>query len=182
MTWPNQGNPDPYQQQQQPYQQPSYGQPQLPTGQPYDQPYGAQPTSAQPASGTPYSPGPAYPVTPAPDYGYQAGYQQPYQQQPYQQQPYQQQAYLPPAAYPQNSGTNTMAILALVFAFVFSPLGIVFGHIARKQIKQTGEQGDGLALAGMIIGYISLGIGLVVCCIYGIAVAGLFGSAATSGS
>ncbi len=52
--------------------------------------------------------------------------------------------------------TNTMAILAIVFAFVFSPLGIVFGFIARSQIRQTGEQGDGLALAGIIVGFISI--------------------------
>lgn len=58
--------------------------------------------------------------------------------------------------------TNTMAILSLVFAFVFSPLAIVFGHMARKQIRMTGEDGDGLALAGMIIGYVSVGIALLV--------------------
>lgn len=51
-------------------------------------------------------------------------------------------------------GTNTMAILALVFAFLFAPLGIVFGVIARKQIRQTGEGGAGLAKAGLILGII----------------------------
>jgi hypothetical protein len=45
-----------------------------------------------------------------------------------------------------------MAILALVLAFVFAPAGLVLGIIARRQIRQTGEQGDGLALAGIIIG------------------------------
>jgi hypothetical protein len=48
--------------------------------------------------------------------------------------------------------TNVMAILALVFAFVFSPLGIVFGAIAKKQIAQTGEQGMGPAKAGFWLG------------------------------
>jgi hypothetical protein len=51
-------------------------------------------------------------------------------------------------------GTNVMAILALVFAFVFAPLGIVFGHLAKKQISRTGEQGSGLATAGLVLGYI----------------------------
>lgn len=51
-------------------------------------------------------------------------------------------------------GTNTMAILALVFAFLVAPLGIVFGVIARKQIRQTGEGGAGLAKAGLILGII----------------------------
>lgn len=52
------------------------------------------------------------------------------------------------------AGTNTMAVLALVFAFVFSPLGIVFGVIARKQIAGTGEGGAGLAKAGLILSVI----------------------------
>jgi hypothetical protein len=51
-------------------------------------------------------------------------------------------------------GTNVMAILSLVFAFVFSPLGIVFGHISKRQIRRTGEGGGGLATAGLILGYI----------------------------
>ena len=51
-------------------------------------------------------------------------------------------------------GTNTMAILALVFAFVFAPLGIVFGFIAKKQIRQSGDGGSGLATAGIVLGII----------------------------
>ena len=45
-----------------------------------------------------------------------------------------------------------MAILALVMAFVFAPAGFILGIVARKQIRQTGEEGDGLALAGIIVG------------------------------
>jgi hypothetical protein len=55
-----------------------------------------------------------------------------------------------------------MAILALVFAFVFAPLGLVFGIIARRQIRESGEEGDGLALAGAIIGGIFTALTLVV--------------------
>ena len=51
-------------------------------------------------------------------------------------------------------GTNVMSILSLVFAFVFPLLGIVFGHIAKKQIRRTGEGGSGLAIAGLVLGYI----------------------------
>jgi Domain of unknown function (DUF4190) len=58
------------------------------------------------------------------------------------------------ATAPQARGTNVMAILALVFAFVFAPLGIVFGHIAKGQIRRTGEGGSGLATAGLVLGYI----------------------------
>jgi hypothetical protein len=80
----------------------------------------------------------------------------------------------PPAAYPteqqpvygqpgfQPPRTNTMAILGLVFAFVFSPLGIVFSAIALKQVKQRREAGRGLALAGLIISIVSLILSIVV--------------------
>ncbi len=101
---------------------------------------------------------PQQPGSPPPDH----------QQQGYQQQGYQQQGYppagggYPPQPYgyqpgygpPPSRGTNTMAILALVFGFVFAPLGIIFGIIARGQIKRTGEDGDSLALAGLIIGIV----------------------------
>jgi hypothetical protein len=48
-----------------------------------------------------------------------------------------------------------MAILSLVMAFVFAPAGLVLGIVARRQIRQTGEEGDGLALAGIIVGGIA---------------------------
>jgi hypothetical protein len=57
-----------------------------------------------------------------------------------------------------------MAIMALVFAFVFAPVGIVLGHMARRQIAQTGEEGQGLATAGLIIGYILTGLTVLGCC------------------
>ncbi|MFI5507304.1 DUF4190 domain-containing protein [Mycobacterium sp. NPDC051804] len=50
--------------------------------------------------------------------------------------------------------TNTTAIAALVSALVFPPLGIIFGHVALKQIKRTGDEGRGLAVAGLVIGYV----------------------------
>lgn len=54
--------------------------------------------------------------------------------------------------------TNTLAILALIFGFMFPIAGIICGHIARGQIKRTGESGDGLALAGLILGYVLTGL------------------------
>ena len=57
--------------------------------------------------------------------------------------------------------TNVMAILALVFAFVFSPLGIVFGAVAKKQIARTGEEGMGLAKAGFWLGIVFTVLGVL---------------------
>lgn len=51
--------------------------------------------------------------------------------------------------------TNTMAIAALVSSLVFAPLGIVFGHVALRQITKSGnDEGRGLAVAGLVIGYV----------------------------
>jgi peptidyl-prolyl cis-trans isomerase B (cyclophilin B) len=51
-----------------------------------------------------------------------------------------------------------MAIAALVLAFVFFPLGIVLGHVARGQIKRSGEGGRGLATAALILGYLQVAV------------------------
>ena len=65
--------------------------------------------------------------------------------------------------------TNGFAIASLACGlaqFMFGPLAtipaIVFGHIARSQIKRTGEQGAGLALAGLILGWATVILAIVV--------------------
>lgn len=60
----------------------------------------------------------------------------------------------PPAAAPVGPRTNTLAIIALIAAFVIAPAGIIIGFIAKGQIKQSGEAGSGLATAGIVIGFI----------------------------
>jgi hypothetical protein len=91
----------------------------------------------------------------APDYG-QPQFGQPQFGQP--------QVGQPPYGYPpsRQAGTNGFAIAALVCAFVCSPLGIVFGFVARGQIRRTGQGGDGLALAGIILSVVFLVLGIVV--------------------
>jgi hypothetical protein len=69
--------------------------------------------------------------------------------------------------------TNVMAILAIVFAFVFSPLGIVFGIIGRNQTKRTGEGGRGLATVGLVLSIIFIVIGIVTAVAIGIFAASL---------
>ena len=51
--------------------------------------------------------------------------------------------------------TNVLAIVSLVTSLIgIGIVGIITGHIARRQIRRTGESGDGIALAGLIIGYV----------------------------
>ena len=60
----------------------------------------------------------------------------------------------PPGYPPQPPGTNGMAIASLICAFLFFPLGIVFGHMSVSQIRRTNEGGHGLAITGLVISYV----------------------------
>ena len=86
--------------------------------------------------------------------------QNPYGQQPYGQQPYGQygyQNYPPPAP-----GWNGFAIAGFICAFLCSILGIIFSAIALSQIKDRGQRGQGLAIAGLVISIASIVIGIAV--------------------
>ncbi|HEY8452671.1 MAG: DUF4190 domain-containing protein [Micromonosporaceae bacterium] len=72
---------------------------------------------------------------------------------------------------PPQTGYNALAILSVIFAFLFPPLGIVFGHLAKRQIRRTGEQGDSLATAGLVIGYLVTALVLLACCGAGVVIA-----------
>jgi Domain of unknown function (DUF4190)/Domain of unknown function (DUF1707) len=63
------------------------------------------------------------------------------------------------------TGTNSMAIAALVCGLAeFFTLGltavpaVVLGHAARRQLHRTGQQGDGLAQAGLILGWTGIAL------------------------
>ncbi|MEY3029021.1 MAG: hypothetical protein RL198_418 [Actinomycetota bacterium] len=58
---------------------------------------------------------------------------------------------------PTSAKTNAMAIVSLVTSILgLSLIGVITGHIGMSQIKKTGEQGNGLAVAGLVIGYIGV--------------------------
>lgn len=68
--------------------------------------------------------------------------------------------------------TSTLAVVSLVFgllAWTFVPIlgaivAIITGHLARGEIRRDPErmEGDGLALAGLILGYLSLLMAVIV--------------------
>ncbi len=104
-----------------------------------------------PPSPSPYAPGP-HPGSPAPPpYGY-GGF-----------------------GFNTGPGTNGMAIGSLItsigivvltlvtcgFGAVFAPVGAVLGHVALSQIKRTGQEGRGMAVAGVIIGWVLTGLAVL---------------------
>lgn len=70
--------------------------------------------------------------------------------------------------------TNTLSIIALVASifgvvsgiFLAGIAGIVMGHIARKQIRERGERGDGMAIAALWVGYIGTALWILFWIVY----------------
>jgi hypothetical protein len=63
----------------------------------------------------------------------------------------------PPVAPPQNVlawVSFGLGLGAIMMGLVTSIPAIILGHIARRQIRERGEQGDGAALTGLIAGYV----------------------------
>ncbi|MEV7769921.1 DUF4190 domain-containing protein [Microbacterium sp. NPDC086615] len=115
--------------------------------------YGAPATDAAPAYGaTPYGtrgyPAPAYGTAAYGAQGY-AGYGT--------------QGY---GSYAATARTNVLAIISLVASiagFVMLPfvgplVGVITGHIGLAQIKRSGEKGRGLALTGVILGWVNIAL------------------------
>jgi hypothetical protein len=111
--------------------------------------------AAQSSSSYPAQPQPGYPGGPAPSY--QTGYPQPY-------------GYPGQPAAP----TSGVAIASLVVSCAgvlglcayglggyLGVVGAILGHVARRQIRERGEGGDGLALAGVIIGWLTTAIAVI---------------------
>lgn len=152
MTYPPQqpGNwSDPSWPNQQPYADPA-------SGTPYGATPGYPPSSpaGYPTSPVAYPGGPeAYPSSGAPGYGY---------------------GYGPPvvaAAQPTNGMAIASMVVSLVglvslFCYGFGGLvgivGAILGHVARRQIRERGDAGGGMALAGVIIGWITVVLGVVI--------------------
>ncbi|TNM55378.1 DUF4190 domain-containing protein [Brevibacterium sediminis] len=53
------------------------------------------------------------------------------------------------------------SIIAM-FLWIAPVLAVIFGHIGLGQIKRTGEEGRGQAIAGLIIGYVTIALGLIM--------------------
>ena len=83
--------------------------------------------------------------------------------------------YGPPGGYPPPPGfygprTNPLAVISFIASLVgvvglipiAAPIaGVILGHLSLSQIQRTGEGGRGLALAGVIIGYAAIALGII---------------------
>lgn len=96
----------------------------------------------------------------------------------------------PYPAVPVARPTNALAIASVICSaasWVVAPLfaaiiGVVLGHMARKQLREGGgaESGDELAVAGLVIGYVHLAFTLLLLLAIGIFFAVTLGVLAVS--
>jgi hypothetical protein len=89
----------------------------------------------------------------------------------------------PASVLPAQPRTNVLGIITLVLGVLgFGLVPVITGHIALNQITRTGEDGRGLTLAGLILGYVTLA-GWLIVAFFWVAVAGLavIGAAAGAG-
>jgi hypothetical protein len=87
--------------------------------------------------------------------------------------------YTAPAAGPARP-TNVLSIVALIAAFVIPLAGIIVGFISLGQIKKTGESGHGLALAGVVLGFVFTAFYLIFFIVYFVIIAATLGVAGTT--
>jgi hypothetical protein len=79
--------------------------------------------------------------------------------------------------------TSVPAIISLIagiagwsfLPFLGAIVAVITGHIAKSEIKKSNGYvtGGGMATAGLIMGYISVALGLCAICIFGLTFAGL---------
>lgn len=94
-----------------------------------------------------------------------------------------------PPSHPAVSTTSSLAIVSLVFGilcwvllpFLGAIVAIICGHLARGEIRRSPVdhrlEGDGMAVAGLVLGYVQLALGVllmmfVILVIFGFAFAG----------
>jgi hypothetical protein len=132
-----------------------YPQYQPPTGPTTQQEYPSSPYQPYPPQEQPPYQG-SYPPPPPPQQP--SGYAQPYSPQ------YAQQ-YAPSPGYAPVGPTSGMAIASLVCSLLgIGLVGVILGHLALNEINKSNgyTQGRGLAIAGLIIGYLQIAAGVIV--------------------
>lgn len=85
---------------------------------------------------------------------------------------------IPPLYYKRDSTLAIVSLVSGLLGWTFVPIlgaiaAVVCGHLAKKEIRESNGMlsGDGMALAGLILGYVQIGILVlaVVCVITAIA-------------
>lgn len=145
----------------------------------------SEPPPGQQPEGQPYYAEPPFAGAPAPYTGEPAPYTgeppaYPAAPQAYPSAPPAPQGYPPPYPYgypyPPPQQTNGMAIASMVLGILWiywigSILALIFGYLARKDIREKGQSGDGMAIAGIVLGWVGIGVLSIVLIAVGVNIA-----------
>jgi hypothetical protein len=78
--------------------------------------------------------------------------------------------YAPPTPAPANNGLAIASLVASILGVTIVPtvgsiIGVILGYVARNQIRESGGAvgGEGLAKAGIIIGWVGIGLTVIGC-------------------
>ena len=140
------------------------------------------PTSGSPDPTSGYGATPGYGPTPGPDPNAYPGAPQPGGYPPA-------GAWGAPApgypGYPQPRKQNSMALASMIVSICSLVMcgglpgivGALLGRAAKKQIRETGEDGESLATVGIIVGWVGFGLAMAVILLYAVLIIGglLFG-------
>lgn len=76
---------------------------------------------------------------------------------------------LPPPFPPPPRRTNAVAVTSLVLGLLCVPTGgilglpaVITGHIGRRQVQERNEEGDGMAVTGLVFGWLSIAFWVLV--------------------
>ena len=90
--------------------------------------------------------------------------------------------YTPPPAAPQTSGLAIGSLIASILGLTLFPtigsiIGLILGYMARNQIRDSGGTmtGEGLATAGIILGWVGVALAVIGICLVVLMAAGLIG-------
>ncbi|WP_329885402.1 DUF1707 and DUF4190 domain-containing protein [Streptomyces sp. BE20] len=71
--------------------------------------------------------------------------------------------FLIPQPLPPQRRTNAVAVTSLVLGLLCVPTGgmlglpaVITGHIGRRQVQERNEEGDGMAVTGLVFGWLSI--------------------------
>lgn len=94
--------------------------------------------------------------------------------------------YAPMGALPPNESLAIVALVAGILSLVcmgaFAGIpAVICGHLGLGKIKRSGGQlrGGGMAIAGLVMGYVSIGLTVIVMLFYGAVIAAAIAGSAT---
>ena len=70
--------------------------------------------------------------------------------------------YYPPLVLHKTNGLAVGALVCGIIPFFGGIPAVILGHMARGQIRKSGDRGDGMAVAGLVLGYLWVSLWVLI--------------------